>query len=125
MGKDTKRPTAHTRRATEIDQSTVTLTFSEDVLRAMRRLEATVHDSAHFSPEILENLQHYASGKPLRVDSALSGMVRITREAMKHIHATGDKLAEKAFDEFTIQIMAALGDEPQTIMLSRTAGRHR
>lgn len=125
MGKETKRHTAHARRATEIDKSTVTLTFSEDVLRAMRRLEATVHDSDHFSPEILENLQHYASGKPIPVDSALSGMVHVTQEAMKHIHATGDKLAERALDEFKTQMIAALGDEPPTITLFRTPGRQR
>jgi hypothetical protein len=44
---------------------------------------------------------------------------------MKHIHATGDKLAEKALNEFTMQIMAALGDEPQTITLLRTPVRQR
>lgn len=125
MSKDTKRHTAHAQRATEIDQNTVTLEFSEDVLRAMRRLEAAVHGSSHFDGDIFENLQDYASGKPIRVDSALSAMVHFTREAMNHIHATGDKLAQKALDEFAIQIMAALGDEPKTITLVRTPSRNR
>jgi hypothetical protein len=125
MGKDTKRHTGHTQRATEIDQSTITLKFSEDVLRAMRRLEAAVHGSKHFDSDLLQNLERLTSGEPIPVDHAVSEIALITKETMKHIHATGDKLAERAFQDFLDQIMTPIGKEPKTITLLRTPSRHR
>ena len=98
--------------------------FSPEVLRSFARLEAMVHDSAHFSPEILENLQELASGKQYSVSMALSEMALITKNSLKHIQATGDKKAQEALDSLISNVMGLGHDEtPITLLAPRTRSR--
>jgi len=76
--------------------------FDPEVGRALARIEAAVHDSKHFSPDILMNLQDYAQGSSFpSVIRALSAVATIVHETTKHIAATGDQRAEQALSKFT------------------------
>jgi hypothetical protein len=111
------------RRSTEMDAETVMIQFSPDVVRGFARLEAAVHDSPHFSPDILENLQEYAAGKPLSVHSALTAIAFVTREAMHHVNATGDDSAKRALDSFVGDLLGKDDRPPFAITKIRVPGR--
>ena len=106
-----------------MDAHDVMVRFSPEVVRGFARLEAAVQDSDHFSPEILENLRGYATGKAISVQRALTGIAFVTREAMQHVNATGD---EKAKDALADLIDNLLG-HPATLSIApgRTRGQHR
>jgi hypothetical protein len=100
MDKNTKSGTALA-RTTAISPNDVQVQLSPEMIRRLARLEAHVADSKHFSTEILENLQEYASGKPFSsVSMALTGIATITQETMNHVNATGDNRALAALDHF-------------------------
>jgi hypothetical protein len=93
------------KKGTEIDADAATVRFSPQVVRSFAQLEAMVHDSPHFSAEIKENLQGFASGKPSPVHTALTEMGLIARETMNHVRATGDTRAEQALNDLLSDVM--------------------
>lgn len=110
------------RRASEMESYDLVVKFPPKVLHHFNRLAVFVEGSEHFSPEILENLQDYAHGKPQDVQRAMSGIAHVVQEAMKHIHATGDKRAQQALDGLMYEIME--GDPPIAVThRPRTRGR--
>lgn len=100
-----KRAGGHRRQVSEIDPGTLRVQFSDDVIRSLNRIEAAVHDSKHFDSDLLVNLQDLTSGKPIPVSYALSEVALITRETMKHVHATGDTKAAEALDQLIAEFI--------------------
>jgi len=99
----------------KIDAKTAKIKFSQEVVKSLGRLEALVHGSAHYSPELLKNLQDWASGRPISgVSMALTEMALITRETMKHVNATGDTRAEETLGEL-ISALMGLGLDPNPV----------
>lgn len=116
----------HLRNVTEIDADTAKIQFSPVVVKSLARLEALVHDSPHYSPALLENLQEMASGKPYPVHTALTEMALITRETMKHVQATGDTGAKEALDDLIANVMGVGKDgdtKPVTVLAPKARAR--
>lgn len=111
------------RQGEQIDADRVMVQFSPEVLRGFARLEAAVHKSEHFSPDILVNLQEYTAGKPLSVQSALTGIAFFTKEAMEHVNATGDKRAKEALDDLIGNLLGLNKKPPFTLTEARVKGR--
>jgi len=61
----------HTARLTESTGNDLRVQFSPEVTRQFSRLEAAVHDSEHFAPEIFWILQDMTERKPVSVRSAI------------------------------------------------------
>jgi hypothetical protein len=120
-----ERRSAHSRTGTKIDFGVVKVEFSPEVRRGFARLEAAVHDSKHFSPEILLNLQEYAEGYSVTVPDALSAIAHFTREAMKHVRATretaGSVRTQKALDDLIAELMALNDDTPPITLVKGRA----
>lgn len=70
------------RAATEINPDSARVQFGPEVVRSFARLEAMVHGSKHYDPDLLENLQELASGKNPTVHIALTEMGLIAGETM-------------------------------------------
>jgi hypothetical protein len=122
--KEEARLARHATRAQKIDADTARIQFSPEVVRSFARLEALVHDSTHYAPDLLVNLQELASGKHYPVHMALNEMALITRETMKHVHATGDTRAEQALDDLISSVMNIGSDpKPVTVLASKARGR--
>ena len=113
----------HSQRFRKVNTEVTKVEFSPDVVTSFRRLEAFVHNSDHFAPEMIENLQDLASGKPAHLDTAMVTILYIGRETMKHVQATGDKRAEDALRD----LASALNDnskDPVTVLaLERSSAR--
>jgi hypothetical protein len=105
MNKEGHRLVRHKQTASEMDGASVMVQFSPEVVRGFTRLEAAVHKSKHFSPEILENLQAYTEGKPLTVHNAITAIAFVTKETMRHVHETGDTRAKEALDDLTLALI--------------------
>jgi hypothetical protein len=114
---------AHMRRVSEIDRNALRIEFSPEMIRAFARLEAAVHKSQHFSPEILANLQESAQGKSVSIDGAFTRIATVVREAMEHFHATGDERTKEAVDDFISQLMEEGPGQPFTLCKMATRGR--
>jgi hypothetical protein len=100
------KPTPRQPRASsQSGDEAILVQFSPEVVRAFSRLEAAVHKSEYFSPEILENLQAYTTGKPMTVHNAINAMTFVTQETMKHVLKTGDAHAEEAFNDLTTALI--------------------
>jgi hypothetical protein len=113
------------RQEAKLDADRVKVTFSPEVLGALARLESAVRSSEHFSSDIFPNLQEYAAGKPVSVQSALSGIAFFTTEAMKHVNATGDERTKKALDELIGTLLGLNDAPPFTLTEVRTKSRQR
>jgi hypothetical protein len=118
--------TKRLRRNTEIDADLAKVQFSPEVVAGFARLEALVHDSPHFNPEIRENLRDLASGKTFDVHLALTEMALIAQNTMRHVTATGDTRAEQALDDPTSDMMGVgRGGDSKPIALFISQRRNR
>lgn len=98
------RAAKHVRTSTPLNVDNVSVQLSPQMLRCLSRIEAAVHDSDHFDPDIKKNLQDYASGRPFSsIRMAFSGIAIITQETMEHVYATGDRHAKDALEDFINQ----------------------
>ena len=93
----------HTKRLAESTGDGLTVQFSPEVTRQFSRLEAAVHRSEHFAPEIFWILQDMTERKPQSVRGAILSIAAIVHEAGEYIHATGD---EKTADTLTALLEA-------------------
>jgi hypothetical protein len=89
----------HTNRIAESRGEDLVVQFSPEVTRLFSRLEAAVHDSEHFAPEIFEILQDMTERKPRTVRGAILSVAAIVKEAAEHVHATGDKRTREALED--------------------------
>jgi hypothetical protein len=117
-------PTTHSRKTSEINADSVLVQFSPEVVRGFARLEAALHDSQHFSQDILLNLQDYAAGKPLSVERALTGIALVTRETMEHVRATGDERTKDVLNNF-ISDLLGVHDNSKPVALLHVPVRRR
>jgi len=88
----------HTSRIAESRGDDLNVQFSPEVTRQFSRLEAAVHDSKHFAPEIFWILQDMTQRKPMSVRSAILSVAAIVKETAQHVHATGDERTGEALD---------------------------
>ena len=114
----------HTRKAAE-DAETLRVRFSPEVTQQFARLEAMVHDSNHFAPEILYELQDRAAGKPVSVRGTILSVAAIVRETMGHIAATGDTRAEEQLDSLIMELVGGRGSHPVAVTGPKAAVRTR
>lgn len=112
-------PTEHTRKTDELDPRQVTVHLSAGVRNAFADLAASVHFSEHFSADMLQTVQDLAAGKTLSVDDIVGTLPIIAAETFKHIHATGDQRAAKAWREISSELLE------RGFTLSRDRGRTR
>jgi hypothetical protein len=98
-------PKSHSRKVTEIDPRSIVVHFSDAVRSAFGDLAAAIHFSEHFDGDIRNELQDWAKGKPRSIHSVLIAFPCIAEETSKHIRATDDKLAQKAWTEITRQML--------------------
>src|ERR1035438_8631522 len=118
------RAARRTRPDSQLDADTVMVQFSPEVISSLRRLEAMVHDSKHFSPDILANLQEgYTDGKPMLLHHALTLVASVTREAMEHVNATGDQRAKQAVHNISCLLLGLDDQPPFTVTRTRVTGR--
>jgi len=94
-------------------------------MRRFARLEAAVHDSKHFSPEILENLQDLSTPTPplLAVEGAISGIAEITKQTMEHANATGDNRAKEMLSDLLLELSGVGHTRPYRVVT--LLGRNR
>ena len=100
-------PDSHQRKLEEIDPYKVTVRFSPRVKAALADLEAAVHFSKHFDGDVYAMVQGWARGKSPTVRDVIVEFPLIARETFRHIHATGDKRAEEAWDDLSSQLFEA------------------
>jgi hypothetical protein len=121
---DSSRRSSSRIRAPEVDIGSLRVQFSPEVVRGFARVEAAVHKSQHFSPEILENLQEYAQGQAVHMESALYGVALVVRETMKHIHETGNERAQEALDNLFAELIGVTDKgKPFTVVKAPTKSR--
>ena len=113
----------HASRHRKLDLDDVQIQLAPEVLRSLSRIEALVHDSSHFDKDLLVNLQGLTSGKPIPVQMALTEVGLITRETMKHVHATGDKRAAEALSDLHNQLMGDPNPKPFAVLVSKGRAR--
>lgn len=87
------------RKTGTLDSDNVEVDFAPEVRDAFRDLAAAVHFSKHVSPEMKAELQDWAEGKPASVRGAMATLAITAQEVFKHIHATGDEKARKAWND--------------------------
>src|ERR1700674_2452195 len=97
--------TSHTRKATEMDPKAVEVHLSPGVRRAFGDLAAAVHFSEHFDADMLRTLQDLAGGKVLSADDIIGSFPLLAEETFRHIHATGDEQAAKAWHEIGSEVL--------------------
>jgi hypothetical protein len=113
----------HASRKQRVNADDVEIKFSPEVVRSLTRLEALLHDSPHYSSDLLENLRDLASGKPQPVQIVLTEMALITRETMRHVQATGDKRAAEALRDFHEALMADPASKTCTVIVAKSRSR--
>lgn len=113
----------HASTTQRVNADDVKIKFAPDVVRSLARLEALLHDSPHYDSDLLENLRELASGKPQPVQIALTEMALITRETMKHVHATGDKRAEEALGDLHSALTRDPASKTCTVLVSNARTR--
>jgi hypothetical protein len=106
----------HTKRIAGFSGDDLRVQFSPEVTEEFSRLEAAVHDSEHFSPDILPILRDMAKGKPVSVRHAILGIAVIVQEAGRHTRATGDEKPDEIVDDLLEKLVpnAKLSD-PVTV----------
>jgi hypothetical protein len=106
----------HASRVEDSAGNDLRVRFSPEVLRQFARLEAAVHDSPHFGPEMLLILRDLAEGKATDVRSTLLGVAAVVQETGRHIRETGDKKADETL-EALIEEFSNIGEgrEPITV----------
>lgn len=97
--------TSYTRKATEMDPKAIEVHLSLEVRRAFGDLAAAVHFSERFSGNMLRTLQDLAEGKALSVDDLVGSFPLLAEETFRHIHATGDERAAKAWHEIGSELL--------------------
>jgi hypothetical protein len=95
----------HTRKATELDPRGVSIHLSEGVRNAFADLAAAVHFSEHFNGGWVETVKDLAAGKTLSADDFVGSFPMIAEQTFKHIHATGDERAAKAWREIGSELL--------------------
>jgi hypothetical protein len=88
----------------------------------LARLEATLKDSEHFSPEMTLSLQELASGREMTVIDLLTNLALIVEDASDHIHATGDEKAERALRHL-LAGLSGVDPEPQVTLIREPTRR--
>jgi hypothetical protein len=116
MSREDSSEGTHSHRFRKVNSEVQKVRFSPDVVKRFRHLEAFVHDSEHFAPQILENLQDHASGKPAHLATAMADMAAIAQQTMKHVYATGDLRAESALDELFDSFLNRDKTPPVTVL---------
>jgi sugar phosphate isomerase/epimerase len=95
----------HSRKATEMDPRGVDIHFPPEVQRAFADLAAAVHFSEHFDADTLKTVQEWAEGKPASVYDVFTAFPLVAQETFKHIEATGDERAAKAWREIGSELL--------------------
>jgi hypothetical protein len=95
---------SHSRKVAQIDARAVNVHFSPAVTSAFGDLEAAVHSSGHFDKDLLRTVQELAAGQDKSVHAVLISLPAIAAETMNHIRSTGDRRAERAWDDITAQM---------------------
>lgn len=113
----------HSQQFRKVNTEVTKVQFSPEVVTSFRRLEALVHDSDHFAPEMLDSLQDFASGKPARLASAMATMANIGRETMRHVQATGDVRAEDALSNLASELYDHSKNPVTVLALQRSSAR--
>lgn len=91
--------------SSEIDPRGVVVNFSPEVTKAFGDLAAAVHFSEHFDGEMLKTVEDYAAGKPRSVHDIMTALPAIAEETFKHVHATGDQSAAKAWSNISSEML--------------------
>jgi hypothetical protein len=94
----------HSDKSIKSDASKASIDFSRQLSQCFSNLEAAIRERApegdeHISREMLMNLHDWASGKRGKVDLALSDMLDLGVETMRHVQATSNREAERALDD--------------------------
>lgn len=99
--------------------------FSPEVTQQFARLEAMVHDSNQFAPEILSELQDRAAGKPISVKNTIMSVAVIVRETMKHVAATGNTRAKEQLGDLVSELIGGPSSHPVALTGPKAAVRTR
>ena len=86
-----------TRKPQTLSPKSVKLHPSAEAQHAFGDLAAAVHFSDHFDGLILSVVDDLAGGKALSVEDFVTALPVIVEETFRHIHATGDDKAAKAW----------------------------
>ena len=100
----------HIRKVSEFNPRAIEVRFSPGVISAFSDLNAAVHFSEDFDPDIKSILQRFAGNETLTISDVLPALPLIAEEAFRHIRATGSIDAENAWREICSQ-MAQQGFE--------------
>jgi hypothetical protein len=92
------------RKHNEVNARELKVRFSAPVISALADLAAAVHFSDHFDGGIYSIVQDWAAGKPTSVHDVFISIPAIASETMAHLNKTGDKRAEKAWNELDGQL---------------------
>jgi hypothetical protein len=98
-------PLSHTRKTSELDPKGIEVKFSPEVRSGFANLAAAVHFSNHFDEDMRGILEHWATGTRQTVHDLFISFPLIAQETFKHIHATGDKRAAKAWREIGSEML--------------------
>jgi hypothetical protein len=88
-----------------MDPRNVEIHFSSEVRSAFADLAAAMHFSEHFDGDMLSIVQEWAADKTPSVLDVLTAFPLIAEQTFKHIHATGDQRAEKAWREIGSELL--------------------
>ena len=117
---DASKHAARVQKRSQPEALDLKLEYSPEMRRAFARLEAAIYDSPHCDGGILENLEMFSEKHPWPLQSVLTGIATVVREAMKHVAATGDQRAEGALTD----LMVLLGDEKPPVSLASKRDRN-
>jgi len=92
------------RKITELKADEVTIQFSTEVRQSLRDLEAAVHFSDHFDPDVRHTLRDLADGTRVTIRDLVGSLPLIIAETINHIHATNDQRARQALLELNLDL---------------------
>jgi hypothetical protein len=92
-------PPRRPRNVETLSPEAVKVHLSDQARQAFADLDATVHFSDHFQPEILLIVQDFAKGADVSIMDVICSLPSIAEQTFRHIHATGDERARKAWRE--------------------------
>jgi hypothetical protein len=85
-----KHSAKHGNNASEVEAGSVTIQFGPEIIRSLLLLEVAVREKKEFDGDVFALLQSLSSGKPLRMESALTSLLMVTRETAEYEAKTGD-----------------------------------
>jgi hypothetical protein len=92
---------SHPRTRAKTSPMSLSINFPPEVRRAFGALAAAVRLSDHFDGSLRSIVEDWAVNQSTSVFDVVASFPAIAAETFKHVRATGDDLAEKAWGEIS------------------------